>query len=181
MKIIDILQTKFNNEFLQKDIISLNEEWSLYSVIKINASIFLGWLENDDLLIVNVDGVFLYDIRNKDFIMEDYESDFKKNLSTNNLHYSLKDRNEIIDVFGLRGGGGNLLTVDNKWNLEIVNIYNGYRIPKLTNYRTRQSWFFKLQDISYEGYLYCGFSKTQNYFVLFGDQGVNIFKKTNIE
>ncbi|MDV7696784.1 hypothetical protein N6B72_07625 [Chryseobacterium soli] len=75
MKIIDILQTKFNNEFLQEEIISLNEEWSLYSVIKINASIFLGWLENDDLFIVNVDGIFLYDIRNKDIIMEDYESD----------------------------------------------------------------------------------------------------------
>jgi hypothetical protein len=177
MKIIDILQTKFSDEFLQEEIINLNEEWSLYSVIKINASIFLGWLENDDLLIVSMDGIFLYDITNKDIVMEDYESDFKKNLSTDNLHYSLKDRNEIIDVFGLRGGAGNLLTVDNKWKLEIVNIYNGYKIPKITNYRTSQSWFFKLQDISYEGYLYCGFSKTQNYFVLFGDQGINIFKK----
>lgn len=177
MKIVDILQTKFHDELLQEEIVSLNDEWSLYSVIKINASIFVGWLENDDLLIVNIDGIFLYDTESKDIIKEDYETDFKKNLSTNNLHYSVKDRTETIDVFGLRGGGGNLLTIDNKWKLEIVNIYNGYKIPKLTNYRTRQSRFFKIQDINYEGYMYCGFSKTQRYFLIMGDQGINIYKK----
>ncbi|MFP7658472.1 hypothetical protein [Chryseobacterium proteolyticum] len=38
----------------------------------------------------------------------------KKNLSADNLKYSLKGRDEIVDVFGLRGGGGNLLTLDSE-------------------------------------------------------------------
>lgn len=73
--------------------------------------------------------------------MEDYESDFKKYLSADNLKYSLKERNEIVDVFGLRGGGGNLLTSDNEWKLEINNIHNNFKIPRLMNYKTRKSCF----------------------------------------
>ncbi|MCU7612968.1 hypothetical protein N0B16_00805 [Chryseobacterium sp. GMJ5] len=177
MKIIDIIQTNNNNEFLHEELIELNEGWSFYALLKLNSSIFVGWLINDDLLIVNGDGIFLYDIESKNIIMEDYESNFKKNLSTDNLKYSLKERDENIDVFGLRGGGGNLLTIENDWKLEIINIHNNYKIPRLMNYKTRKSWFFELHEISYDGYMYCGFSKTQKYFLVMGDQGINVFKR----
>lgn len=177
MKIKDVLQTKPDSEFLYEELVELNEGWSFYTLLKLNSSILIGWLTNDDLLIVNGDGIFLYDIKNKNITMEDYESNFKKNLSADNLKYSLKERDEIVDVFGLRGGGGNLLTLDSEWKLEINHIHNNFKIPRLMNYKTRKSWFFQLHEMSYEGYMYCGFSKTQKYFLIMGDQGINIYKK----
>ncbi|WP_426479159.1 hypothetical protein ACP3T3_06830 [Chryseobacterium sp. CBSDS_008] len=100
MKIKDVLQTKPDSEFLYEELVELNEGWSFYTLLKLNSSILIGWLTNDDLLIVNGDGIFLYDIKNKNITMEDYESNFKKNLSADNLKYSLKERDEIVDVFG---------------------------------------------------------------------------------
>ncbi|MFP7658471.1 hypothetical protein [Chryseobacterium proteolyticum] len=62
MKIKDVLQIKPDSEFLYEELIKLNKGWSFYTLLKLNSSIIIGWLTNDDLLIVNGDGIFLYDI-----------------------------------------------------------------------------------------------------------------------
>lgn len=162
-----------SNEPLLND----TDEWVYYSSVSLNGSIAIGWLTNDDIIIINVDGIYVYDIHKKEIVSEDYETSFKKYISNDNLNYFLKSRNETINIFGLRGGGGNLLTNDSTWKIEIVHIAWNICVPKLLNYKSRDFWFLELLQNDYEGYKYLGFSKTEKYFAIMGDRGIDIYSK----
>lgn len=159
------------NEFLVKE----TEEWSYHSSIALNGIIAIGWFLNDDILVINVDGIYIYDILKKDFIYRDYETSFKEFISDDNLTYFVQSKNEKVNIFGLRGGGGNLLTKDNTWKLELVEIAWNIKVIKVLNYKNRKASFLDLHQNSFEGNKYLGFSKSEKYFAIMGDCGVDIF------
>ncbi|TAD81434.1 MAG: hypothetical protein EAY75_17755, partial [Bacteroidetes bacterium] len=97
-------------------------DWIWKSSIRVNGIIAVGWYLNNDVLIIGADGVFVANCNSGEIFLDDYETDFNKNFSSNNLFYTDNERKEKILVFGLRGGGGNLLSPDRKWKIGIVHI-----------------------------------------------------------
>jgi hypothetical protein len=76
------------DELSNDSLVSNAEVWSQWSYINLNSSIAVGWLKNDNILIINNDGIFIYDILKKEIILRDYESNFHENISKDNLFYS---------------------------------------------------------------------------------------------
>lgn len=162
---------------LNQEIVDVAEEWSYYSSIPINSPIVTGWFDNDNLLIINVDGLFIYDLKKQKTVFEDYDSKLKPGISNDNLRFYVKEKNIEIDVFGIRGGGGNLLTKDSIWSLGLINLSWNIVAPTITNLRTGKFYFLKLNQLFYEGNIKIGFSKSDNYFAIVGDGGVDIYQR----
>ena len=187
MRIIDLIE-KNKADVLKlypgdQEIVDLAEEWKYYSSVKINAPIATGWFDNNDLWIVNGDGSFIYDINKQEIVFEDYDSNLKPGISDDNLKFHVAEKNVTIDIFGLRGGGGgggNLLTKDNKWALRLINLAWNIEIPIITNMRTGNFYFLKLNELKYEGNIKIGFSKSDDYFVIVGDGGIDIYNRLKI-
>jgi hypothetical protein len=162
----------FKDESLNKSI----EGWMHHSSVSINGVIAVGWLQNDDIMVIGSDGIFVYDIQKKGIVFEDYETELKHNISHNNLIYFLENRNEKVNIFGLRGGGGNLLTKD-RWHLDIINLTWNIKVPRILKYYTQKSFYIELIVPSYESYLYLGFSESENFFLIMGDSGIDIYSR----
>lgn len=165
------------NELSNESLVEKAAEWEYHSAIHLNGIIAIGWLSDDNILLINADGIFIYDILKKNIIFSDYENSFKKSISDDNLTFFVQSKSETVFVFGLRGGGGNLLTKDNIWKIEVVDITWNIKVPTLLNYKTAEKYFLELQQNSYEGNKYLGFSKSENYFLIMGDGGVDIFSR----
>lgn len=183
MKIIDLIEKNKADVFqlysVDQEIVDVAEEWEYYASVPINSPIATGWFDNDDLLIVNGDGLFIYGTDKQEIILEDYDSNLKPGISDDNLKFHVKERNVTIEIFGMRGGGGNLITKDNKWSLRLINLAWNIVIPIITNVRTGDFYFLKLNQLMYEGNIKIGFSKSNNYFVITGDGGIDIYKRPN--
>lgn len=180
MRLNDVLEEyradlfdSLSNDYLNDE----TDEWEYYSSIRLNGIIAVGWFANDDILIINMDGIYVYGIITNGFIQEDYDSSFKKYISNDNLKFNSPFNKETIDLFGIRGGGGNLLTNDNVWKLELINLAWNIKLPRLLNFKKRESYFLRLRQNIYEGYMSLGFSKTENYFMVMGDGGIDLFRK----
>ncbi len=153
------------------------QEWEFYASISLNGIIACGWFINDDIMVISSDGVFIYDTVSSEIRDENYEEIFQKNISKDNINYFHQKRGESLPIFGLRGGNGNLLTGDGTWKIDIINISYYQNVPKLTNYRTGNYAFLKLNKCTYEDILFCGFSKSENYFLIMGNNGIDIYNK----
>lgn len=173
----DKYEGSLSDELLDQNLVKGVDEWGYYSSVSLNGIIATGWLSNDDILVINGDGTFIYDIQKKAIVFADYDdaTSFKKYISDDNLTFVVQSRSETVSVFGLRGGGGNLLTKDNFWKLEVVNIAWNIRVPRLSNNRIGKEYFIELTQNFYEGYMYLGFSKSEKYFVIMGDGGLDVF------
>ncbi|MCC9018889.1 hypothetical protein [Flavobacterium lipolyticum] len=165
------------NELSDENLVAKAAEWEYYTAIRLNGTIAIGWLSDDNILLINTDGVFIYDILKKNIIFSDYENSFKKSISDDNLTFFVQSKSETVSIFGLRGGGGNLLTKDNTWKIEVVDITWNIKVPSLLNYKNGKKYFLELQQNSYEGNKYLGFSKSENYFLIMGDGGLDIFSR----
>jgi len=152
-------------------------EWKLYFSIPVNAPIAIGWLEDDSLFLINNEGVFIYDINVEELVLEDYSSELKPGISDDNLRYYIQDRDVFVDIFGIRGGGGSLITKDEKWSLRLINLSWNVKIPILTDNETGNFYFLELRQLFYEGYMHIGFSKSDSFFAIMGDGGVDIYKR----
>lgn len=179
MKIKDILNNGYENIFDlysgDENFVSEAEGWEYYSSVPINAPIAVGWFNDDNLFIVSIDGLFIYDTSKKEIVFEDYYSEVLEGISQNNLRYLIKEKGVEVDIFGVRGGGGNLFTNDNKWSIRLVNLAWNIVVPILTSNRTRKFYFLKLEQLFYEGYKHVGFSNSEKYFVVMGDQGLDVY------
>ncbi len=179
MKIKELVDNNYANVFDQysrdTSIVAEAEGWRYYSSVKVNAPIAIGWLSDDSLFIVNVDGLSIYDTAKRDIVFEDFESELLEGMSHNNLRYFIKEKGVEIDVFGIRGGGGSLLTNDNKWSIRLVNLAWNINLPILRNNRTGNFYFLRLEQLCYEGYKHIGFSDSEKYFVVMGDAGLDIY------
>lgn len=165
------------DELSDENLVAKAGEWEYYSAIGLNGIIAIGWFSDENILLINVDGIFIYDILKKNTIFSDYENSFIKSISDDNLTFFVESKSETVFIFGLRGGGGNLLTKDNTWKIEVVDIAWNIKAPRLLNYKTEKKYFLELQQNSYEGNKYLGFSKSENYFLIMGDGGVDIFSR----
>lgn len=179
MKIKELVDNNYANVFdlysRGTSIVAEAEGWRYYSSVKVNAPIAIGWLSDDSLFIVNADGLFIYDTTKREIVFEDFESELLEGMSHNNLRYFIKEKGVEIDVFGIRGGGGNLFTNDNKWSIRLVNLAWNIVVPILTNMRTSKFYFLRLHQLFYEGHKHIGFSNSGKYFVVMGDEGLDIY------
>jgi hypothetical protein len=104
-------------------------------------------------------------------------------LSKDNLEFDLKENNQKIKVFGLRGGNGNHYTTD-RWILTEILLDSQEKIFGITDYNhfgRSEPIFWKNYDlINLENLEYgqwCGFSPNEKYFGIFGSGGVEIFDR----
>ena len=167
------------DELLDESLVKGMDEWEYYSSVPLNGIIATGWLSNDDIVVINGDSTFIYDIQKKEIVFKDYDdvTSFKKYISDDNLTFFVQNRSETVSIFGLRGGGGNLLTKNTFWKLDVINIAWNIRVPRLSNYKKGNEYFIELTQNFYEGYMYLGFSKSEKYFVIMGDGGLDIFSR----
>ncbi|WP_125722175.1 hypothetical protein [Flavobacterium ustbae] len=165
------------NELSDENLVRKASDWEYYSAIRLNGIIAIGWFSDDNILIINGDGIFIYDIIKRNIIFSDYENSFKKTISDDNLTFYFQSKSETVFIFGLRGGGGNLLTKDNSWKIEFFDIAWNIKVPLILNYKNGKKYFLELQQNNYEGKKYLGFSKSENYFLIMGDEGVDIFHR----
>lgn len=179
MKISDIInQTQDNYLEDNPDEIIGNSftEWSYCISHRVNGIIACGWFQNDDILIISADGIFVFDIFEKKIVYEDYDTPFHRYISSDNLIFYFEKRQEHSPIFGLRGGNGNLLTSNNVWKLDINYLTCYKKIPKLYNYKKNLSCFLLLQAPSYEDKIFVGFSKSEKFFLIMGNNGLDIYK-----
>jgi hypothetical protein len=179
MKLSDLIskyKANIFNDFPDDSLVDTAESWKFDSSIKLNGIIAIGWLSNEDILVISVDGVFLYDTEKQEVVFEDLETSFTSFISSDNLSYYLESRNETVSIFGIRGGGGNLLSKHNKWSWEVLSLSWNVKIPRLLNYKDRKNYCIKLSQVSYEGNLYLGMSKSEKYCAIMGCDGVDIYK-----
>ncbi|WP_264529224.1 hypothetical protein [Flavobacterium sp. N502540] len=66
------------NELSDENLAGKAAEWEYYTAIRLNGIIASGWLSDDNILLINTDGVFIYDILKKNITFNDYENSFKK-------------------------------------------------------------------------------------------------------
>jgi hypothetical protein len=163
MKINNIINHELNgnlsaypNELLRTEI----EGWSYYNSFHLNGIIAVGWFNNDDILILSADGIFVFGMLEKSIIYEDYGR-FKQYISSDNLTYFFQERNETLQIFGLRGGNGNCLARKISWKLNIVNLSYDKRIVKLSNYKQQDQY---------------AFLESEQYFLIMGNNGVDIWQ-----
>jgi hypothetical protein len=170
-------EADINAEILDENLVLETDHWGYYSSVPLNGIIAIGWLSNDDIFIKNGDGSFIYEVTKKEITFQDFNDlkSFEINISKDNLTFFVQCRSETIFIFGIRGGGGNLLTKDQNWYLGITNISWNIKVPMLENYKIGKRNFIKLTQNYYEGYLYLGFSISEKYFVVMGDGGLDIF------
>ena len=162
----------YRNELLETEI----EGWRYYNSFHLNGIIAVGWFNNDDILILSADGIFVFGMLEKSIIYEDYGR-FKQYISSDNLTYFFQERNETLQIFGLRGGNGNCLARKISWTLDIVNLSYDKRIVKLSNYKQQSQYaFLEMKKATYEDILFMGFSKSEQYFLIMGNNGVDIWQ-----
>lgn len=161
-------------------IVSQTDCWQYKTGVPINAPIAMGWFENDNILILNSDGVFIFDIQQNQFSHKDFDSTSHQNISGDNLTYAIFPGSERISIFGLRGGGGIKLTKDNRWVLDICYLSWNVRVPRLINTKTNEYYYFDLKRNDFEGYIFVGISNSENYFAIMGDGGIDIYSKVGI-
>jgi hypothetical protein len=161
------------DEVLEKEV----RDWKWKSSIRVNGILSVGWFLNNDILVIGADGVFIANCDSGELFYEDYETDFNRNFSPNNLFYTVKERNEKLNVFGLRGGGGNLISPDKKWKIDIVCVTWRFNLIQLSNLRENGSCYIELSDGGYEDKLHCGFSEDGNYFLVKSNNSIDVFAR----
>lgn len=179
------VELKYRSDIFQHlpnaEIVSSTGDWHHAGEVTINAPIAIGWMQNGNLLILNTDGNFIFDVLAQKICHQDLDSTFHQNVSDDNLFYTLPTTQEQVSIFGLRGGDGNRLTKDNRWMLEIRHLSWNVRLPWLHNSRTNSSCFLELKRNDYEGYIYAGFSKSENHFAIMGDHGIDLYSRSEVK
>ena len=142
-----------------------------------------GWTEDNKVFMLFPD---YYLIGNpftgeREKIIEDDE--LIERISKDNLEFDLKENNQKLKVFGLRGGNGNHYTTD-KWSLIEILQDSQEKIFGITDY----SHFGRSEKVFWENYdlirlenlefgQWCGFSPNEKIFGIFGSGGVEIFNR----
>ena len=142
-----------------------------------------GWTEDNRVFLLFPD---YYVICNpltgqREIMIEDDET--LSYLSKDNLEYDLKELNQKIKVFGLRGGNGNHFTTD-RWSITEISTDSQEKIFGMTDYRNfgrRENIFWKNYNLivlkNLEFGQWCGFSPNEKSFGIFGSGGVELFNR----
>lgn len=142
-----------------------------------------GWTEDNKVFLLFPD---YYVIGNpltgeREKIVE--EDDVLNDLSKDNLEFNLKEIDQKVKVFGLRGGNGNHCTSD-RWSLIEILQDSQEKIFGITDYRNfgrQDQVFWKNYDLinlnNLEFGQWCGFSPNEKHFGIFGSGGVELFNR----
>jgi hypothetical protein len=142
-----------------------------------------GWTEDNKVFMLFPD---YYVIGNpitgeREIMFEDAK--LIERLSKDNLEFDIKENNQRIKVFGLRGGNGNQYTTD-RWRLTEILQDSQEKIFGITDYKhfgRSEQIFWKNYDLiniqNLEFGQWCGFSPNEKYFGIFGSGGVEIFNR----
>lgn len=162
--------------------ISDTKIWVKSNTLSLNSILAVGWInsKNDLVLLITLEGIFLYDDANSKFILEDYESDFKEYLTDDNLEFcdfSFGNGVYSSKVFGLRGGNGDHFSKD--WTLKFY-----FCNPELTFVYVQESkhinaikYYIEPEDLNLNERLFGGFSNNKRKFLICGQNFVSFYKK----
>ncbi|KXX66880.1 hypothetical protein [Flammeovirga sp. SJP92] len=140
-----------------------------------------GWTQDNKVFMLFPDYFIIADplTGERESMIED--DDLIQRLSKDNLEFDLKEGNQKVKVFGLRGGNGNHFTTD-RWSLIEIQQESQEKIFGITDYKhfgRSENEFWKNYDLiklhELEFGQWCGFSPDEKYFGIFGSGGAEIF------
>lgn len=155
--------------------------WNNFQSAEYEGLFACGWTKDDNLLLVNYNGYKLIDPASGFTLEEDNQKLSYEYMSSNNLNFKYNGE-EDINIFGIYGGRGNLVTKDG-WVLDILypywpNCIVALKRPTKPNEITLEIWqginLIKLETLEYNN-LNCGFSNNEQFFVISGSFGVEIY------
>jgi hypothetical protein len=180
----DILKVRYPiMENLKKYLTEPSLPWKRGAFIGGAGLFACGWTKDSKLFMLFLDYYITGNPNTgeREIVIED--DSLMDQLSEDNLEFDLKEFDQKIKVFGLRGGNGNHYTTD-KWSLVEILQDSQKKIFGIANYqcfeKNDQSFWknydlIKLKSIEF-GY-WCGFSPDEKYFGIFGSGGVELFRR----
>jgi hypothetical protein len=142
-----------------------------------------GWDSSNNFYLLSNDGYSRNDPISGQMI--EFVSGFEvvnKNIHKDDLHFTIPNTGETINIFGIRAGDGLHVTQDG-WVLE--KIYPWYPRETVIMYNARYADFGKQWIEIYainlinlgDGWLKCGFSASQKHFAILGEAGAETFSR----
>lgn len=159
-------------------------DWNKFQFVNFEGLFACGWTSDNLLLMVNYNGYQLVNPLSGKVVEENFERLSYNYMSNNNLEFILPKSNQRINIFGIFGGKGNLVTSDG-WILDIVypywpNCLVSLKRPKIDNENILEIWegikLIKLEMLEYSN-LNCGFSNNEKHFFISGNLGVEIYSR----
>ena len=142
-----------------------------------------GWTKESKIFMLFPDYYVVGDPQTGEQLILNEDNNLLDYLSKDNQEFDLKELNQSIKVFGLRGGNGNQYTTD-RWSLIEVMQDSQEKIFGLTDYKhfgRSEQIFWKNYDLidlkNLEFGQWCGFSPNEKSFGIFGSGGVEIFNR----
>ena len=117
---LNSFQKKYLNEIKKLKLNKPYLPWTNKSYVCFEGIFACGWTKEDFILLIKYDGYCLINPRNGEVVLEDYSEVSYNLMSKNNLIFNAKIIDELVNIFGLYGGKGNLVTSDG-WKLNILH------------------------------------------------------------
>ncbi len=159
--------------------------WEKKVVIPAAGIFASGWTNDNKVFLLSSDGYSVSDPLTGEIEIMNHDEDNTAldKFSNDNLEFRLDEINQIIKVFGQRGGNGNYMTSD-FWSLDSFHLGLGEQIVGLKNLKDRSNkseyWrnfdLIKLERLEYFALTY-GFSPNEKHFGIFGSGGAEIFTR----
>lgn len=110
--------------------------WKNRIVISASGVIASGWTNDDEVFLISSTGYTVANPITGEIKIRNYDEDddAMNQFSKDNLEFTIKELEQTIKVFGLRGGNGNHLTSD-FWNLDSFTPPLGEQIVGIQNYK----------------------------------------------
>jgi hypothetical protein len=176
-------QIKYISEIKKIKVSMPFSPWKHQIYIDFEGILACGWTKDNYILMISYDGYKVIDPINGETINEDFTEISYNLMSSNNQSYNAKIIDECVNVFGIYGGRGNLVSSDG-WKLNILYPYWPNSIVSIGKSQIETSdseiWknirLIKLSNLEYNS-LNCGFSPDENYFLILGTEGVEVFSR----
>lgn len=142
-----------------------------------------GWTESNSVFMLFSDYFIIGNPITGEIEKTIEDDELLNRLSLDNLEFDLKELNQKIKVFGLRGGNGNHFTSDS-WSLVEIMQDSQEKVFGITDHRhfgRSEKVFWKNHDLinlrNLEFGMWSGFSPNEKSFGIFGPGGVEIFNR----
>lgn len=143
-----------------------------------------GWDKNDNIILISSDGYSLTNPASGERLIRNRDSEITfKSISSGYLDFKIPDNGEEIRIFGLNAGDGTHITQDGWileviypwWPLDVVIIKTPFVVGSGLHAYLDRAHMIKLLRL--DGWLKCGFSPSDKYFVVLGSGGAEIFSR----
>jgi hypothetical protein len=170
---------------------ALNEKepplpWRRIAVIQAAGVFAGGWTQEENFVLISHDGYSVTSSRTGERLLLHLDQEITYDaLIDHDQGFVMPESGEQIKIFGLSGGDGIHVSEDG-WHLEIIYPWWPQSLAILTQPRKIPSWphthwenvhALKLQWVN-NSWLKCGFSTSDEHFVIFGTDGAEIFTRS---